>query len=115
MPSLHPGFSLAQLIEHTADELRALKRRPPQEAVMTFTGCELELAVTLKAEAGGKIKFWLVEANTKGAGETVSKVKLSFGPIKNDDDRRQWKPGDPVSTWGPMGRSGGSIDVEGPS
>jgi hypothetical protein len=27
------------------------------------------------------IKFWVVDASTKVAGETVSKVKLSFGAI----------------------------------
>jgi hypothetical protein len=46
---------------------------------MLFKGCDLELAVTVKGEAGGGIKFWVVDASTKIAGETVSKVKLSFG------------------------------------
>lgn len=79
----HPGFTLAQLIEKTADELRSLKKKPREDAVMQFTGCELELAVTIKAEASGGIKFWLVDASAKTAGETVSKVKLSFGPLKD--------------------------------
>lgn len=48
---------------------------------MEFKGCELELAVTIKGEAGAGIRFWVVDASTKVAAEKVSKVKLSFGPI----------------------------------
>ena len=76
----HPGFTLAQLIENTADELRKLRKTPPEQAVIQFTGCELELAVTIAAEAGGGIKFWVVDASGKTSGKTISRVKLSFGP-----------------------------------
>lgn len=84
MTELTPGFTLAQLIEKTADELRSLRQKPHPDAVMQFTGCELELAVSLKAEAGGGIKFWLVDASAKASGETVSKVKLTFGPLTEE-------------------------------
>jgi len=30
----HPGFTLAQLIENTADELRKLRKTPPEQAVI---------------------------------------------------------------------------------
>jgi len=76
------GFSLSEIIESTANELRKARDNVKgQDAVMQFNGCELELAVTVRGEAGGGIKFWVVDASTKIAGETVSKVKLSFGAI----------------------------------
>lgn len=81
MAKVHPGFTLAQLIETTADELRTVGKIPKDDAVMQFTGCELELAVKVSAEAGGGIKFWLVDLSAKGSAETISKVKLSFGPL----------------------------------
>jgi hypothetical protein len=40
---------------------------------MVFKSCELESS----AEAGGGIRFWVIDAS-KIAGETVSKIKLSF-------------------------------------
>lgn len=95
MANIGPSFTLTQLIEKTADELRSLKKKPAKDAVMQFTGCELELAVTLTAEAGGEIKFWLVNASTKASGETVSRVKLSFGPLSADP--KTGKPIVPVS------------------
>jgi hypothetical protein len=81
MAKAHPGFTLTQLIESTASELRAVRAKQPADPVMQFQGCELELAVTVAAEAGGGIKFWLVDASAKAKAETVSKVKLSFGPL----------------------------------
>jgi hypothetical protein len=77
----HPGFTLAQLIQSTADELRKVKADKSADAVMQFTGCELELAVTIGTEGGGGIKFWLVDLSAKASAESVSRVKLSFGPI----------------------------------
>ncbi len=76
----HPGFTLSQLIEQTAEDLKNAQK-PKKDAIMQSTGCELELAVTVGAEAGGGIKFWLVDASAKASGETVSKVKLTFGPL----------------------------------
>lgn len=81
MAKAQPGFTLAQLIETTANELRAVRDKGEKDAVIQFTGCELELAVTVSAEAGGGVKFWLVDLSGKGKAETVSKVKLSFGPL----------------------------------
>jgi hypothetical protein len=81
MVNIGPAFTLAQLIEKTADELRSLRAKPRIDAVMEFKGCELELAVTLTAEAGGEIKFWLAGASAQAKGQTVSRIKLSFGPI----------------------------------
>jgi hypothetical protein len=72
------GFTIAELIEHTANELRQAQVRRTEDGVMVFTKCELELSVTVKGEAGGGFRFWVVNASSKLAGETVSKIKLSF-------------------------------------
>lgn len=75
-------FTLGELIKNTADELRkAYDASAGVNPVMQFSGCEIELAATVSAEAGGGIKFWLIDASSKIAGERVSTVKLSFGPI----------------------------------
>jgi Trypsin-co-occurring domain 2 len=77
------GFNLSDLIVHTANEIRAAheKKDPASQDVMQFSSCELEIAVTVKVEAGGGFKFWLAEATAKASGENVSKIKLSFGAL----------------------------------
>jgi hypothetical protein len=73
------GFTLAELIDHTSDELRRARHAEHiEDGVMVFKSCELELSVTVKAEAGGGIRFWVIDASGKVAGETISKIKLSF-------------------------------------
>jgi len=72
------GFTLAELIDHTSNELRRARRVRIEDAVIIFKGSELELSVTVKAEASGGFRFWVVDASGKLAGETVSKIKLSF-------------------------------------
>ena len=56
-------FSLSELIENTSNELRiAHEKVKGRDPVMQFYGCELELAVNLKGEAGGGIKRLLCRA-----------------------------------------------------
>lgn len=81
MSKLHPGFTLAQLIESTADELRTVRNKAVTDPVMSLERCELELAVKVSAEVGGKVKYWFIEADAKGAAETASKVTLTFAPV----------------------------------
>ena len=81
MAKPHPGFTLSQLIKNTAEEISNARAESPKDAVMKFEGCELELAVTISADAGGAVKFWVIDASAKVKAETVSRVKLKFGPI----------------------------------
>ena len=124
MTSPTSGFSLADLIESTANELREAHKRPRQgDAVMEFKGCELKLAVTVKGEAGAGIRFWVVDASTKVAAERVSKIKLSLGPlptaqlwlsrlpkkeqvqpIQNGKEFRQWRLPQTHATCGVFGQ-----------
>lgn len=75
------GIRLSTLIQNTASDLRAA-RAQDEDAVMQFQGCEIELAVSIAANAKGGIRFWVIEAGADVSGETVSRIKLSFGPIE---------------------------------
>lgn len=77
------GITLSELIRTTSEELTKA-RVVAADAVMQFDKCELELAVSVKAEAKGGFKFWVLEAGGGVAGETVSKVKISFAPVSGE-------------------------------
>lgn len=75
------GIGLGDLISRTAAEIRkARDAAPKDDAVLTLTDCELELAVTVGAEVGGGIKVWLIDVSGKAKAEQVSRIKLKFGP-----------------------------------
>lgn len=76
-------FSLSELVKSTADELRSIHSNEPtpDKAVMKFQECEIELAVTVKADANGKVKFWVVEGGLGGSYENGQKVKLKFSAL----------------------------------
>jgi len=76
-----PSFlSLSQIVKATADELRTIHATEPKpdQGVMKFTECEIELSVLAKVEANGKVKFWVVEAGGGASYENASKVTLKF-------------------------------------
>lgn len=74
------GVTLSELIKSTSEELKKAQV-DPANAVMQFEKCELELAVSVRGDANGGIRFWVLEAGAKVSGETVSKVKVSFAPV----------------------------------
>lgn len=76
--------SLSDLVVSTADELRTIRAKEPQDAVMRFSECEVELAVAVKADVNGKVKFWVIEAGSGLAYENSQKVKLKFSAIPGD-------------------------------
>lgn len=73
------GLALSDLVQAAADELRKIKQKPTADAVMQFTGCEIELAVKASVEGGGGLKFWIVELSGKAAKERSGTIKLAFG------------------------------------
>lgn len=81
--ALERALSLSELILHTASEIQDAYQKSSATKTMQFSGCELELAVSVKVEAGGGFKFWLVEASGKASGETSSKIRLSFGALSS--------------------------------
>jgi hypothetical protein len=75
------GIGLGDLIVTTADEIRKAKAESAKrgDPVLALESCELELKVTVSAEAGAGIKVWLVDLSTKGAVERASTITLRFG------------------------------------
>jgi Trypsin-co-occurring domain 2 len=73
MPAKMSGVTLSELVKYTASELRKVKQESPKDGlpVMQFKECELELKVTISAEGGGGIKFWIITAGANVSKETV--------------------------------------------
>ena len=98
-----PVFSLSQLVIHTSDELRkATILRNAKIAsgewkdvgLIELKECELELTVSVTADANAGIKFMIVSSGVKAGGSSESKIKLTFSaappdrPIHGDDGPR---------------------------
>jgi hypothetical protein len=77
------GLTLSQLVAHTAEELRRVKEQEPspEDAVMQFTECEMELAVKITVEGSAGIKIYIVNVGAKGAREATHTVRLKFSAI----------------------------------
>jgi len=81
------GIGLGDLITRTANEIRkARDAAPKDDPVLTLSGCELELSVTVSAEGSAGIKVWLLDLSAKGDLERSSKITLKFGPAGNKPD-----------------------------
>lgn len=75
------GFSLAELITHTANELRkAAAERGSRKPVMQLAQCEIELAVTVRTDVEGGFKFFVIDFTTAATYQTASTIRLSFAP-----------------------------------
>lgn len=75
-------IGLADLIVTTAQEIRKARDQAAQKGdpVLSLEGCELELKVTLSAEANAGVKVWLLDLSAKGSAERASTITLKFGP-----------------------------------
>lgn len=78
-------LTLSELIKDTSAQIRQARDEAPKDTVMQFERCELELAVSLVNDGSGKIKFLVFSAGLGAKEGTISKVKLSFGPIAGKD------------------------------
>lgn len=76
------SIGLADLIVTTAQEIRKARDASATKGdpVLSLEGCELELKVTISAEAGAGIKVWLLDLSAKGNAERASTITLRFGP-----------------------------------
>jgi hypothetical protein len=74
-------ISLPDLVQSAADDLRRIHAEQPDDAVMQFTECEVELEVVASVDAKGKVKFWVVEAGGGASYENSQKVKLKFAAL----------------------------------
>ena len=73
------ALSLDEIVRNVAEQLHRLREKPPQDPVIAFTECEIELAVKATVQAGGGIHFYVFSAEAKASSEQVSKIKLKFG------------------------------------
>jgi hypothetical protein len=74
------ALSLDAIVRDVARQLHELRRDPlPDDPVIAFIGCEIELSVKATAEVGGGIRFHIFSAEAKAGGEAASKIKLTFG------------------------------------
>lgn len=72
-------LSLDAIVRDVAAQLHKLRETPPQDPVIAFSGCEIELSVKATVEADGGIRFYVFSAGAKASVEQVSKIKLTFG------------------------------------
>lgn len=74
--------SLSDIVRSAADELREVKEAEPQDPVMTFEKCEIELSVATEVSPGGKLKFLIFEGGVDAKRANTHKVTLTFTAIK---------------------------------
>jgi len=75
-------IGLAELIEQVKQEL--LMTSPDQEADIPFLSVdsvELELQVTVKKEAKGGVKIYILDLGGGGSRDDVQKVKVKLSPL----------------------------------
>ncbi|MFF0107450.1 trypco2 family protein [Streptomyces hirsutus] len=93
-------IELAEMIEELRRELTAARTAAAGEDLYFEVGpVELEAAVAVErsATAGGKIRFWVVEAGTDGrlADNVTHRVKLTLDPrTRSGGGRPPWVSGD---------------------
>ena len=77
-------IGLAELIQQVKQELLTIS--PSNEKDVPFLSVdsvELELQVTVKKEAKGGVKIYVLEVGGSGARDDVQKVKVTLSPLVN--------------------------------
>lgn len=75
---------LSELIEHVADQLRAVQARHrdgDREAVMQFTEAEIELGVSIEKEASGDLNVWLLKLGGGRTKANTTTLTVRFSSI----------------------------------
>ena len=99
------SLALSDLILHASSEIRIAKEKIQEggsDPVIQLSECELELAVTFKNEAKAGIKIWVVEAGANLSGETVSRIKMKFGPVAGNKAQFGATTDDPAGPKNPL-------------
>lgn len=86
------GVPVAKAIEALRSELEAAMDAGKDSRLRfeaTAIEVELQATVTLGAEAGAGVKWWLVDASTKGSAEraTTQTIRLTLTPKVVSEDR----------------------------
>ena len=85
-------FTLAEVIKHTAEQLRLVKQNEEADPVMKLQDCEIELCMAASAQANAGIKFYFVDAGGKIANQNTTTVRLRFSTegilakVESNDD-----------------------------
>lgn len=74
-------LSLSAVVKDAADQLRAIKADEPENPVMQFVSCEIELGVAATVEPGGKVKLAVVEFGADASYGNTQKITLKFSSI----------------------------------
>ena len=69
---------LSDVVKDAADQLRQIKAAEPDDPVMKFDSCEIELSVAATIEPGGKVKLAVVEFGADASYANTQKVTLKF-------------------------------------
>lgn len=80
------SIGLAELIEQVKREL--LATTPGNETDIPFLSVdsvELELQVTVKKDAKGGVKIYVLEIGASGSRDDVQKVKVTLSPLLNKE------------------------------
>jgi len=77
------GLSLSEFTSEVADDLRALRSKPPEPGgpVIQFKECTLEASVEISVDAKGGVKFWIVEFGAGASRKANHKVTLKFDAV----------------------------------
>jgi len=75
------SIGLAELIEQVKRELLAPSSGETDIPLLSVDEVELELQVTVKKEAKGGIKIYVLELGGGGSRDDVQKVKVKLSPI----------------------------------
>jgi hypothetical protein len=75
------NLSLSQLVNHTADQLRQIRKQDVTDPVIRFDKCTIELAVGAETTGGGGISFWILSAEASKKTTDGHKITLEFSAV----------------------------------
>lgn len=71
-------LSLTDVVKDAANKLREIKNEEPDEPVMKFETCEIELTVGAEIEPGGKVNLGVVAFGADASYTNTQRIKLTF-------------------------------------
>ena len=74
---------LSELIQHVADELRAVNAPPDSDVapVMQFTEAEIEMGISIEKKAEGGLKVWVLELGGGRTKADTTTINVKFSAI----------------------------------
>lgn len=94
-------LELSEVVKGLREELNLAKRNAEGHDIrFNIKNVEIELQTVVErkaaAEAGGKVRFWVIDADTKASGELkdaiTQKIKLSLDVVDESNPDAEGKP-----------------------